>query len=169
MEKINRQRLEARGWWLQGKRKKETCYKAGESSLSEALTRVAVHGAERSMCSLCQSFPSLRQFLSCIDVASHYCKVPINPPFIRPRVLIRFFSLLTSLTLSGYCCLIPIFSPPFFIGKEMSSYISVASLLALQREKGGSLRGEGLESCYPLFWGLKWKICLNAKKALMVT
>lgn len=96
------------------------------------LTLVALHGAEGSMSSPCfhlQSFPSLRQFLSCIDVASHYCKVPINPPFIRPCALIHFFSLLTSLTLSCHCCLIPIFSPPFFsIWKEMSSYISVVSL-----------------------------------------
>lgn len=55
------------------------------------LTLVALHGAEGSMHSLCQSCPSLRQFLSFTDIASHYCRVPINPPFIRPRVLIHFF------------------------------------------------------------------------------
>lgn len=71
----------------------------------------ALRGAEGGTSSLCFHSqvlsPSLRQFLSRIDAASHYCKVPINPPFIRPRVLIHFFSLLTSLTLSARRCLIP--------------------------------------------------------------
>lgn len=75
----------------------------------------ALRGAEdsvRSLCSPLQSDPFYRQFLSRIDVASHYCRVPINPAFIRPRLLIHFFlSLLTSLTQSGHCSLIPIFFP----------------------------------------------------------
>lgn len=124
------------------------------------LTLGALRGAEdsvRSLCSPLQSVPFYRQFLSCIDVASHYCRVPINPAFIRPRLLIHFFlSLLTSLTQSSHCSLIPIFFPsvPFFSPqREMSSSISVASLWALRRERW-TLRGkEGTGFLWPPFLG----------------
>lgn len=124
-----------------------------------------------SLCFHSQSFPSLRQFLSCIDVASHYCKVPINPPFIRPRVLIHFFSVLRSLTLSARCCLIPaIFFPSCFL---LLLHSAGNVKLYLCRESVSSVEGEGdgpREECRdPLLWGLKWEICLNASKALMVT
>lgn len=131
----------------------------------------ALRGAEESMSSLCfhsRSCPSLRQFLSCIDVASHYFKVPINPPFIRPLVLIHVFPLLRSLTLSARCCLIPAiffsiqFSPSSFRGKcQALSLLRVCELWRGRRAWSEARGGAGP-------WPLLWEICLNASKALIV-
>lgn len=123
------------------------------------LTLGALRGAEDSMRSLCsplQSVPFYRQFLSCIDVASHYCRVPINPAFIRPRLLIHFF--LSSHISNSVRPLQfnPHFFPsiPFFSSlREMSSSISVASLWDLRRERW-TLRGkEGTGFLWPPFLG----------------
>lgn len=140
------------------------------------LTLGALRGAEGNVSSLClhsQSSPSLRQFLSHIGVPSHYYKVPINPPFIRPPVLIHFFSLLTSLTLSSRPCLIPaiffllLSPPPSFRGKCQA--LSLWRVCEFCRGRGGRPEGGGGQCRDPLLWGLKGEICLNASKALMVT
>lgn len=176
---VNRQQLEARGWWLQGKREKDLLLKrvkAHSWRLKGAVLLLFAWADTSSspwcwscLCLHLQSFAFLRQFLSCIDVASHYCKVPINPPFIRPHVLIHFFSLLTSLTQSGHCCLIPIFSPSLLLHSEgnVKLYLCRESVSSAEG-KADSPREEGRGSRDPLFWGLKWKICLNASIALMV-
>lgn len=91
--------------------------------------------------STCKSLPSLRQFLSCIDVASHYCKVPINPPFIRPRLLIHFFF---SPHISNSVCpllLNPCYSFPSRFLLLLHSEGNVK--LYLCRESVSSVEGEG--------------------------
>lgn len=140
-----------------------------------ALTLGALRGAEdsvRSLCSPLQSVPFYRQFLSCIDVASHYCRVPINPAFIRPRLLIHFFlSPLTSLTQSGHCSLIPIFSPlPFLLllseGNVML-YLCRESVSSAEGEADTPREGGDRVPVTPVSWGFRWNICLNVSTALM--
>lgn len=125
------------------------------------LTLGALRGAEdsvRSLCSPLQSVPFYRQFLSCIDVASHYCRVPINPAFIRPRLLIHFFlSLLTSLTQSGHCSLIPIFFPPLPSSplRGKCHALSLSRVCELCGGRGGHSEGRrGQGSCDPRFLGI---------------
>lgn len=108
---------------------------------SHVLMLAALRGAERIMPSFyfhLWSFSFLSQVFCRIDVVSHYFKVPVNPLFIRPHVLIHFFSRHTSLRLSGHCFLIPVFfffSLPFFHSEgNVSFYLCSES---------GSYRGKG--------------------------
>lgn len=116
---------------------------------SQEPTPAALRGAEGSV-----SFPSVGRFLSCIDVASHYCEVPINPPFIRPRLLIHFFPLPH---ISNSVCLIPIFFSFLLHSEGKCQTLSLSWVCELCRGKGGRSKGGGRAVMWPPFQGLKMK------------
>lgn len=88
------------------------------------------------------SFPSLRQVFLCIDAVSHYSKVPISPPFIKPCVLIEPPPPPTPPHISNSVWPLmfnPSFFPPFLsIRREMSSCVCAEAMSSAKGKQGQS-------------------------------